>query len=213
MLHLKRFVFNFIEENTYIVYDDNGEAVVVDCGANAPGEERELRDFVKQHGLTLRRHLLTHAHFDHIFGAQFIYDEYGVKPEICAAEKNDYDMALQYMQIFLHCELPLQLPPCDVTLTDGAEITVGEISIRVISTPGHTAGGLCFYIPKAHILLSGDTIFRYSVGRTDLPGGSMEDLRDSITQRILVLPPETRIYPGHGPETSVADESRAVDFF
>lgn len=212
MLHLKRFVFNFIEENTYLIYDDKGEAFVVDCGANAPEERQELQEYVKRHGLKLRRHLLTHGHFDHVFGAQFLYDEYGLKPEICAAEESNYTMASVYMQMFIHRDIPFQLPPCDVTLTDGAEISVGDISIHVIFTPGHTAGGLCFYIPKEHVLISGDTIFRFSVGRTDLPGGSMKALQNSITKRILVLPLETRIYPGHGPETTVAAEIKTAIF-
>lgn len=208
MLHIKNFIFNYIEENTYIIYDDLGETVIIDCGACSPEEMAEMQNFIQVNKLTPRRHLLTHAHFDHIFGAQMLYDKYNLKPELSAEDEYNYRNAELFMQMFIHRALPLQTPPYIANLSDGKEIEVGEIKLKVIFTPGHTAGGLCFFLSKEKLLFSGDTIFCNSTGRTDLPGGNYKELRHSIEENIFVLPQDTVILPGHGSRTTVGDEIR-----
>ncbi len=206
MLTLKTFPVNFIEENCYVLSDESGEAVIIDCGAFFPEEKDEIRNYIAQNKLIPRHHLCTHGHFDHIFGAQFLAETYGIQPKLCADEVEIYEMADEQMRQFLHRALPLTLPKAGATFTDGESITFGSHTLRVIATPGHTPGGCCFYCEEEGILLSGDSLFRCSIGRCDLPGGNGETLVSSLKQRILTLPDNVKVYPGHGPSTTIAEE-------
>lgn len=208
MLNIQRFVFNFIEENCYLLWDETGEAVVVDCGAFSENECQAITRFITEHNLTLRHQLYTHGHFDHIFGAQHIADTFSVLPTLHRDEAETYQAAPQQMQMFLHRNLPLSVPPIGTLLTDGEAIHFGTHTLRVIATPGHTAGRVCYYCKEEALLLSGDSLFLGSIGRCDLPGGNEATLISGLQQRIMVLPPETKVLPGHGDATTIGKEKQ-----
>lgn len=200
------FEVNMIQENTYLLWDESGEAVFIDCGAFYPHEYDAIRQFVAQHELQPVLSLYTHGHFDHIFGVQFLCDTYGLRPLLGSADIPTYECADMQMQMFLHRALPLQLPQVERGLEEGEAITFGHQRVKVINTPGHTPGGVCYYLADSHLLLSGDSLFRYSIGRCDLPGSDGASLVRALQEKILALPDETLVLPGHGPETNIADE-------
>ena len=200
------FEVNMIQENTYLLWDESGEAMFVDCGAFYPHEYDTIRQFVAQHELRPVLSLYTHGHFDHIFGAQFLCDTYGLRPLLGGADIPTYECADMQMQMFLHRALPLQLPQVERSLAEGEEIAFGHQRVKVINTPGHTPGGVCYYLADSHLLLSGDSLFRYSIGRCDLPGSDGASLVRALQEKILALPDETLVLPGHGPQTNIADE-------
>lgn len=206
MLVMQRFVVNPIEESTYILHDDSKEAVVVDCGAFYPEEKAAIARYVKEHGLTVKHHLLTHSHFDHIFGADFLFQEYGVNPTMHIAERATYEQASAQMRSFVGDAFELKVPPVGLLLESGDKVVFGTHVLEVIPTPGHTQGGVCYYCEEEGVLLSGDTLFYRSIGRTDLFGGDYATLVESIKQRLFCLPPQTKVYPGHGPATTIGDE-------
>ena len=206
MLNIKRFIFNFIEVNCYLLWDETKEAVVVDCGAFGENEREELSRFIAENKLTLRHQIYTHGHFDHIFGAQHIADTYGILPTLYSKEAETYLAAAEQMQAFLHRSLPLSIPPVGCSLNDEEIIEFGTHKLKVIATPGHTPGGVCYYCAEEGVLLSGDSLFQCCIGRCDLPGGDESTLVNGLCKRILPLPDAVRVLPGHGPETTIAYE-------
>ena len=213
MLNIQRFVVNMIEENCYLLWDETGEAAIVDCGAYFEEDREEIQKFVEEKKLTIVHHLLTHGHFDHIFGAQFVSETYGVLPQMAKTETENYSSQNEQLKMFLHRELPLNIPPFGKILDDGDTVTFGHQEFKVIYTPGHTPGGVCYYNEKEKILLSGDSLFQGSIGRTDFPGGSGQALIKSLSERILTLPEEVTVLPGHGPQTTIGDEKRHNPYF
>lgn len=213
MITVKTFTVNFIEENCYVLSDAAGNAVIIDCGANSPEEQSAISHYITTQGLTLRHLLCTHGHFDHIFGNQFLYETYGLRPQLHEDEAATYAAASEQMQMFLHRALPLQIPAPGRLLQDGDEIAFGAHTLRVIATPGHTPGGICFYLEEESLLFSGDSLFRGSIGRCDLPGGNEEQLLSALRTKILTLPEQTRVYPGHGPATTIGRERTGNPFF
>lgn len=206
MLNIQRFVFNMIEENTYLLWDDTLEAVVIDCGAFYAEEREALSAFVAERGLTVRHLLQTHGHFDHLFGAGFIASTYGVRPTMARAEAETYALAAEQMRAFMHRDLPLDLPQPAALLEAGDTVCFGHHELRVIATPGHTSGGVCYYCEAESVLLSGDSLFRGAIGRCDLPGGNETDLVGTLRSRVLTLPDATTVLPGHGDATTVGEE-------
>lgn len=207
-MHIECFTFNMIAENCYLLAAPSGEAALIDCGAFYPEEQQALSRYIAEHGLRLTHLLNTHGHFDHLFGATYIYKEYGVKIELCAAEEQTYLQAAQQMRTFIHRDLPFELPPVGNWFSDGDLLTFGGVSLQVIATPGHTPGGVCFYDAEDGVLFSGDSLFRGAIGRCDLPGGNLPALLSSLKERILTLPPATQVFPGHGDPTTIAEELR-----
>ncbi|MBP3227357.1 MAG: MBL fold metallo-hydrolase [Bacteroidaceae bacterium] len=206
MLTVRTFTFNPLGENTYVLSDATGQAAIIDCGALFDDERLELARYIEEQGLHPVRHLLTHAHFDHLFGAQFLADAYDVHPELCLADAETYRLQPQQLRLFLHRDLPLEQPEPRGYFADGDTIAFGAHTLRVIHTPGHTPGGVCFHCPEEQLLLSGDNLFRGSIGRCDLPGSDPQALPAALRAKVLTLPPATRVLPGHGPETTVANE-------
>lgn len=200
------FVVNMIQENCYLLTDTSGEAAIIDCGAFYTEEKNKIRDYLRENNLQLTHLFNTHAHFDHIWGAQFIYNEYNVKIELSVEEKDTYEIAEEQMKQFIHRDFPIALPPVGHWFSDGEVLTFGNTSLQVIATPGHTPGGVCFYNEKAGILFSGDSFFHHSIGRCDLPGGNSELLVDSLCKRILTLPDTVQVFPGHGEPTTIGEE-------
>lgn len=201
-----RFVFNPIQENTYVVFDETGEAAIIDAGNYCAEENEKLASFVKNKNLTIKYILNTHNHWDHIFGNQWLAQQY--KPEICC---HSADMA--WLDNFgTICEAYgfgiRQTPQPTKLYADGDIIKFGNTELKVIHTPGHSAGSVSLYCEAAGVLFSGDTLFFESVGRTDFPGGSTEQIITSIKKRLFALPPTTIVLPGHGIETTIETEQK-----
>ncbi len=187
--------------NCFILADqDTREGVVVDPGADV----EQVLAIVRAKGLTIRYIVNTHGHFDHVGGNRRLQAETGATLMIHAADEPYLTRAARSATMYgLTAE---DSPAPGVQLTDGQTIRFGRHEIRVIHTPGHTPGGCCLYLAEEGILLSGDTLFAESVGRTDLPGGSFDDLSASIRTKLFVLPEGTKVYPGHGPMTTIGHE-------
>lgn len=211
-MDIRCFVFNRIFVNTYLVAGDNGEAAVIDPGCSREDEERRLLGAIAEGGLRVRHILLTHAHADHIQGCETLKKAFpdavlSAHPD-CA---KDYDRANAYGSIFGFPER--NYPPFDNQLEPGGEIRFGSDSLRVLHTPGHAQGCVCYHAVAEHLLFSGDTLFEGSVGRTDLPGGSQRELLNSLRTVLAPLPPETRVLCGHGMETTIGAEKQYNPYF
>lgn len=206
MLTVKRFTFSLFGVNTYIAADsDTKKAIVIDPAMDDKDEERIFADYVESSGLHITNIVNTHLHLDHCFGEDFVRDKYGAR---VMAHPDDAVLGRiidQQYQMFGMRPQGRKVE-IDVPLSDGDVIEVGKSRLEVIATPGHTPGGISLYDKADHLLFSGDTIFRQSVGRTDLPGGSQRQLMHSVRERILSLPDQVTIYPGHGDSTTVAYE-------
>ena len=191
--------------NCSILGDEHShEAIVVDPGDDIP----RILALLAKHNLTVRQILITHAHIDHIAGAHRLKQITGA-PILC--NKNDVAQIkiMDEQAAWLGIPTPTVHNPDD-TLDDGKIITIGAgqtaLSGSILHTPGHTQGSVCLYLPDQTLLLAGDTLFAGSVGRTDLPGGNTQQLLRSIHDRLLTLPGETKVIPGHGPATTIGNE-------
>ena len=192
--------------NCYVVYNENTkECFVVDPAApSAP-----LVEFIQTEGLQLQGILLTHGHFDHIMGIDTLRREWSVPVYASALEQKvltdaNVNLSVAYGAGYVFADAKF--------LEDGASLALAGYQIRMISTPGHTAGGCCYYIASEHVLISGDTLFQQSIGRTDFPGGSMSDLVRAVKEKLMILPEDTVVYPGHMGTTTIADEKRMNPF-
>ena len=202
------YTFNPVQENTYLLWDETTlEAAIVDPGMWNRQEEQMLEGSIAAHGLKMKYALQTHAHFDHTYGLPFIHRTYGLKPIFHVDDEETYRQ-MPKMAAQFGLTLGGKMPPIEQLLCDGAELRLGTTVIRLIHTPGHTTGSASFYIPDAGLLLSGDTLFMQSIGRTDLPGGNFEAELDSIRNKLFRLPDETVVLPGHGPATTIGSEKR-----
>ena len=199
-------------ENMYILWDEaTHEAAVVDPGMMRDGEREMLSRFIDDNKLTVKHVLLTHLHLDHATGARWLADQTGADVCACALDAplgRDLKRQVEEFGLNIECE-PLTI---DRNLAEGDTLTLGDEIIQVLHVPGHSPGGLAFYLPQSALLIAGDTIFNGSVGRTDLMGGDMAQLINSIREKIFPLPDETVIASGHGPTTTVADEKRFNPF-
>lgn len=194
--------YNLLPEfgtNTYLVWDEKSkEAVLFDVAAPSQKLANEIREL----GLNLKYLFLTHGHGDHIAGIEMIKNEFTVELGIHELDAEMLTNAQQNLSTYWNQNVVA--PQADLYFKDGDKFQVGELEIKVIHTPGHTKGGVCFLI--ANILISGDTLFAESIGRTDLPGGDYQILLNSIKEKLFTLPGNTVVYPGHGPETTIEDE-------
>lgn len=207
-MKIKQFTFNPLGVNTYVIWDESTlEAAIIDCGTFSKEEEKQLSAYLVENNLKLSSVLLTHTHFDHIFGLLYIYNVYKKQPHCHFAEHPIYQSMPEMARQF-RITVPTPLPSVERFLNDGDTIQLGNTSIEVIHTPGHTPGGICFYIPTEGILFSGDTLFCESIGRADLPGGNYNVEIESIKSRLLVLPDSTKVYTGHGPSTTIEWEKK-----
>ena len=199
-------------ENMYILWDEaTHDAVIVDPGMMREAEREMVTKFIKGQELNVKHILLTHLHLDHVTSARWLADETGA--DVCGSAQ-DAQLGLELPEQVAQFHLKVEVEPLtiDHELVDGDTIPLGDEIINVLHVPGHSPGGLAFYLPESALLISGDTIFNGSVGRTDLMGGDMAQLINSIREKILPLPDETVIASGHGPTTTVADEKRFNPF-
>lgn len=205
MLTIKRFECNMLQENCYIISDETKECVICDCGAYYPAERTAIVDYIRDNGLTPVHLLSTHGHIDHNFGNNTIFDAFGLKPEVHKEDQYLMDMLAEQAEALVGITLDYAMPPVGKYFGDGDEITFGSHRLKVIETPGHSKGSVFFYCPEESMALSGDTLFRNSIGRTDYLGGSMFQIIQSL-RMICQLPDNTVVYPGHGPQTTIGTE-------
>ncbi len=199
-------------ENMYILWDEaSHEAVVIDPGMMREGEREMVTKFIDEHQLNVKHVLLTHLHVDHITGARWLADKTGA--DVCGSAL-DNPLGQELPDQVAHFRINIEVEPLTVdrNLSEGDTLQLGDEIIQVLHVPGHSPGGLAFYVPQSNLLFSGDTIFNGSIGRTDLWGGDFAQLINSISEKILPLPDETVIASGHGPTTTVADEKRCNPF-
>jgi glyoxylase-like metal-dependent hydrolase (beta-lactamase superfamily II) len=210
MIHIKAFTFSPISENTYVLYNNEGKAIIIDPGCYFPNEQETLKNFLTDNSLTPLYLLNTHCHLDHVFGNKWVHETYGLEPHLHPNEEAMLALAPvsgeRWGLPFENYAGPLHF------LNDGDTVLLGDTEIQVILAPGHSPGSICFYIPSQGDLMGGDVLFRGSIGRTDLPGGDSETLLHSIREKLWVLPDETVVYSGHGIKTTIGYEKRNNPF-
>lgn len=202
--------FNPFGVNTYILSAENGDAIIVDPGNSNTRENDQLLGYIQTNGLRPVMAINTHAHIDHIVGVDFVKTVFDVKWGVAEADSVILEGAMMSAQMY---GFEMQSTPvADFALTDAEEIALGEDVVRVVATPGHSVGGVCFYIPSCGVLISGDTLFRGSIGRTDLPTGDYNALMKSIATKVLPLGDDVQVLPGHGDTTSIGTERNTNPF-
>ena len=204
MLQIKKFEFNHISENTYIVFDETKETVIIDCGAYYSGEKALLKDFISQNQLTLKHLLNTHLHLDHTFGNKFIYDTYNIAPEYHRLEEQLPGLKKQSTAFGINVEEG-NLKAARY-LEDGDIVSFGNTELKAIMISGHSPASLCFYSRIDKVLFSGDVLFEECIGRSDLWGGNHQQLVSGIKNKLLTLPEDTVVYPGHEQKTTIKNE-------
>jgi hydroxyacylglutathione hydrolase len=204
MLKIKSFVFSPIQENTYLLYNEFNDCVIIDPGCYFPEEKDELKAFITQSNLKPLMLLNTHCHLDHVFGNKFIAETYGLTLQLHEKEKVLLDYAptsgLMYNMPFDNYVGKY------IYLKEGDKVKIGEDELLVIEAPGHSPGHICFYCAKQNFIISGDVLFNRSIGRTDLPGGDHQTLIKNIKEKLFILPDDTLVYSGHGPKTTIGEE-------
>lgn len=211
-MKVQSFICNMLHENCFVVYDETSrEAAIIDPGFYWANEQQQLTEFIRTQELQVKYLLCTHLHFDHIFGVPFVEDTFGVK---LSADLSDAPWIDNFNNSVSRFGIRANGAPRPVShpLHDGDILSLGSSQLECISTPGHSAGGMCFYAADSKILIAGDTLFQGSIGRTDFSDGNYAQLIQSIQKRLLTLPPDTIVYPGHGAPTTIADEMKYNPF-
>lgn len=204
-MKIHRFIFNPLQENTYIAWDDTRECIVVDAGNLSAREDRALSDFIAEQGLKPVMAVNTHGHFDHMAGAAYVCDTYGVPLALSSGDAFLLEAAPQTARMYgvQVGEMPSAI---GTDLAACTEIRFGDTLLKVIPVPGHTPGHIALFEPQSQTLFTGDTLFRESIGRTDLPGGDYSWIMRSILEKIVPLGDDVRVLPGHGDETTIGHE-------
>lgn len=206
-MHIRQFSFNPFQVNTYILYDDTGECAIIDASCYEKHEKKQFADFIEEKQLKPVLQLFTHCHIDHMLGSRFVSKTYKLKPLTHKDSLPFLENSKEYGKAFgFDVEKPV-LP--EVFIDDGDILMFGKQELKVLHTPGHAAGSLCYYHESGNLVVVGDVLFQGSIGRTDLPTGDHDLLIKSILQKLMVLPDNTTVYPGHGPSTLIADERKA----
>ena len=211
MIQITVFTFNPFGENTYVVYDETGEAIIVDPGNYDSREDTILTSFIEEKGLKPVLIANTHAHVDHVLGVSYVKRKYGVP---FALHKGD-EPVLRSVKVYApnYGFAAYQEPEVDVWFAEGEEVRFGNSTLEILFLPGHAPGHVGFYDKVGQRLIAGDVLFRESIGRTDLPGGNHATLLSSIRTKLFGLPDEVVVYPGHGPSTTIGHEKKFNPFF
>ncbi|MFP5039521.1 MBL fold metallo-hydrolase [Parasediminibacterium sp. JCM 36343] len=206
MLTVHSFVFSPVQENTYIVYNQHGNAIIIDPGCYFSEEQQKLQAFIESKGLKVKQLINTHCHLDHVFGNKWVHKVYGTELHIHPDEEKLLAFApqsgMKWGLPFDNYTGPLHF------LNEGDTIFLDEDKLQVLLTPGHSPGSISFYCEAQHFVISGDVLFQRSIGRTDLPGGNLETLINSIRTKLFTLPDETIVYNGHGNATTIGSEKK-----
>jgi glyoxylase-like metal-dependent hydrolase (beta-lactamase superfamily II) len=211
MLFVKSFVCSPLQENTYLIYDEAGHCAIVDPGCYDTLEQEEVAAFIRSNQLVPNILLNTHCHIDHVFGNAFIHRTYGLTLHMHPMEAQ----VLAYAPVFA-AQWGLSFEPYAGTyqfLVPGTALHIGDHQLEVLYTPGHSPGSVSFYDAKGKWVLSGDVLFRGSIGRTDLPGGDHNILLESVREQLFTLPEDVIVYSGHGPQTTIGYEKQTNPFF
>lgn len=212
-MKLKSFEFNYFGVNTFIVWDETTkDAVIIDPGMFKEFENAEIDRFINENGLHIVGLINTHMHIDHIMGDDYIKEKYGVG---LSAHKDDLFLSLGregQANMFHLNNVKTDPLSIDINLKDGDIIHIGGSYLKVIAVPGHSPGSIALYSPEDGFVITGDALFNGSIGRTDLPGGDYATLIKSISSKLMTLPKETVVYPGHGPSTTILKESQFNPF-
>lgn len=210
-MKIKIFVFSPFQENTIVIWDETTkESCIIDPGCFTDAEEDELKNFINSNKLLVKYLINTHCHIDHIFGNSFVKNEFN---PIYIAPKEDVpllEMAIEQGKQFGIEVKPSPLP--DGFIEESESVKIGDVELKFLFTPGHTPGEYCIYIPSENICITGDVLFRESIGRTDLWRGNFETIIYSIKTKLLTLPDETTIYPGHGGTSTIGYEKERNSF-
>lgn len=210
-MEIEIFVNNPWQQNTVVLYDHTGEAVIIDCGCLGDEEENQIKNFLTEKHLKPVALLDTHLHIDHIFGNNFVKKSFGLEAQAGVADNYLIEHAVEYAAM-LGITGITPPPPVGKFLSDGDVVKFGNSELKVIAVPGHSPGSLCFYSEADQLLIAGDVLFAGSVGRSDLPGGNGRQLIEGIKSKLLCLPDDVKVIPGHGPETTIGEERRHNPF-
>ncbi|MFN3665925.1 MAG: MBL fold metallo-hydrolase [Sediminibacterium sp.] len=204
MLQVKAFTFSPVQENTYVLYNEQGKAIIIDPGCYYSAEQEKLKNFIKDTGLEPVQLLNTHCHLDHVFGNKWVHEEFGLELYIHQLELPVLERAPfsgeKWGLPFENYSGPIHF------LASGDTVQLGNDALEVILAPGHSPGSICFYCAKQGFLIGGDVLFHESIGRTDLPGGDHATLLQSIREKLFVLPADVIVYSGHGIPTTIGYE-------
>ncbi len=210
MLHLHHFTFNPFQENTWLIWNDSLDCIIIDPGCYSVTEKQELKAFIEANNLKPIRLINTHCHIDHVLGNPFVHKTYGLQPEIHPNEKPILDAVEQYGQMWNIYSESQPEPVCN--LDKEKEIVLGDEKLEIVFTPGHAPGEVSLISHKHKFIIAGDVLFRESIGRTDLPGGNFETLIKSIKEKLLILDDDYEVHCGHGPSTTIGHERRNNGF-
>jgi glyoxylase-like metal-dependent hydrolase (beta-lactamase superfamily II) len=210
MLTVKIFTFNPVSENTYVLYNEANEAIIIDPGCYFDEEKQAIASFIKEHKLRPVQLLNTHCHLDHVFGNKWVFETFGLELFLHANEEQVLQFAPQSAKMwgltFENYTGPLHF------LNEHDIIKLGHDQLKVINAPGHSPGSICFYCKAQNFLIGGDVLFKESIGRTDLPGGNHHALIQNIREQLFVLPDDVIVYSGHGDPTTIGHEKKYNPF-
>lgn len=210
MISIQTFAFNPFMENTYLLYDETKDCIIIDPGCYEKEEQQALEDFIEKKGLNIVQLLNTHCHIDHVLGNHFVKERYKVKLATSAIEEQVLKAVKSYAPNY---GFPLyQEADVDIYLEEGQQVHFGQTTLDILFVPGHSPGHLAFYNAEEKICIGGDVLFQRSIGRTDLPGGDHDTLIQSIQQKMFALEDDMIVYPGHGPTTSIGEEKKHNPF-
>jgi len=210
MIAIESLVFNAFQVNTYLVKDEEGNCLVVDPAFYSPEEERIFDDYIRDHELKVTGQINTHCHVDHVLGVLYLQKKYQCPFRAHQNESGLLKNAPLMGEVYGLTVEPI--PGIDELISDRDLIPLNGFSLHALLVPGHSPGSLSFYSPEGAFVITGDALFQGSIGRTDLPGGDYDTLIESIRSRLLTLPPETIVYPGHGEPSTIAHEAMGNPF-
>ena len=210
-MKIKQFTFNPFQENTYIIWDNTKECLIIDPGCYEDYEKKSIKSFILENKLKPVKLINTHCHIDHIFGNRFLIETWNINLHM---SNKDLPILLSAHEVaknygFHNYE---KSPYPEIFLEDGLEIKFGESSLEVLLTPGHSPGHICLLSKLHNFIIAGDVLFNGSIGRTDLPGGDFDTLIQSIQKKLMILEDETIVYCGHGPSTTIGKEKQSNPF-
>jgi len=203
MINVKSFTFSPFAENTYVLYDETKECLIIDPGCYQDHEKQELSDFISKNDLKPVRLINTHSHIDHVFGNKYVAETYSLVPEMHPDEVEGLKAVPTYGATM---GLMVEPSPEPTFLPEEGQLTFGNSSLEILFTPGHSIASLSFYSKADQFVIAGDALFKGSIGRVDLPGGNMQTLMNSIRTKLLVLDKEVVVYSGHGDPTKIGIE-------